>query len=238
MNRATCIFILLATIGCANKIKVLNYGKMENGKQEEIQINFKQKKFIYQSEYQGEQYNAIGNIEMSGSLIFLEFPEYGEQAQLGPFKKGYSNLKKIGESEKVELNITMHDLKYGFNFLGAMKASIISSIDSTVIQEIKSTNQLIVTSNVGNYILIEGKGMYYDCYLKIPDQGRYEVKVFLQPRETMSFYETTTNGCYLVTSKPVIQLRACEIENDSIKSFGLYGDCSNKYELIKTTSPK
>jgi len=233
MKEVILFIIIVFLNGCSPKTGRFEYYRSKGEKKEVIQMDLRKNKFVYKSEVSNDNLILVGDIRKKENEknLTLIFPEDAEAEKLGPFKKGYFELVKIDSSDHIELKLISVDLKYDFIPLDYLNISILSTVDSIGVKKYTSNLIQIDSSTEGKMLKVLGRGSYYDLEFEIPEIGKYEVNLHFQQKETLSFYETTTNGCFLVTSRPELYTYPHKVENDTIKSFGIEEKSANLFIL-------
>jgi hypothetical protein len=229
-------YLIFCVIFIQCQTKYIIYRRSLRETHEQLDINYRNGKFIYQADSSDLVYNAKGKLELVDSDLYLEFPENAEVNMLSPFKKGYSELIKTGESNQFEIAITNYDVRNKWELSPLQFKStieILNLVDSSLIK--KLSYPLIQIQDSLGKVFIRAKVLsYFDQYIVIPGQGQYLLKLFLQPMQTIWTYETTTYDCNLVVSGPLFCLRTSEIENKLIKRLTPYGESFFSYPLVET----
>ncbi len=237
MKEIKILFILFFLNGCSHKTQIFEYYRNIGEKKETIQIDLRANKFVYKSEVLNDKITLVGDTkqESDEEKLILIFPEFAEIEKLGPFKKGYFELIKVGSSDQIDLKLIPYSLNDEYfssdEPLDFLKFSILFTVDSVEIERFTSHLIQIDKNTNGEKLRILGGEIFYDLEFEIPTKGKYEVNLYFQPVETTSFYDTGTQGCSLVTTKPKLYTYPNRVENDTIKSFGIEKKSKNLFIL-------
>lgn len=225
MKEIKILVILFFLNGCSHKTQRFEYHRNIGQKKEIIQMDLKANKFVYKSEVSNDSIILEGDIKQEGDKgnVTLIFPENAEIEKLSPFKKGYLEIIKKGSSNQIELKLIPYSLKEGYfssdEQLDFLKISILSTADSVEIKRYNSQLIQIDKNTKGEKLTVLGREIFYDLEFEIPTKGKYEVNLYLQPIETTSFYDTGTEGCFLVKTRPQLYTYPNRIEKKSKNLF-------------------
>jgi hypothetical protein len=222
------LILFLTFLRC--QAKYVLYERNSSELHEQVGLNIKNGLFDYQADSSNISFTAKGSLELIDSVITLEFPEYAEIALLSPFKKGYSKLVKINESDSIEIEMTYFDvrsrIKFGPNRHFQPSFEILSLEDSSLIRKVLYPNTRI--NDIGNKLLIRSKFPgYYDQYVQISEQGSYNLYLFLQPIQTLLSDEGF--------SGPMLQLRTMGTVNKLVKTLVKEGESYVTYPKVEET---
>lgn len=215
----------LVFLQCQTKYSIYQRNHLDIN--EQFDINTKTGVFLYSATFSNEEYKTKGKLELVDSTLYLVFPENAELSLLSPFKKGYFELLNTYESDQIEIEIINYDVRTK----GKLSQSrhdkpvieILSIEDSSLIR--KEPYPFVRIQDTEGKVLLRSKvNSYFDQYVEIPGRGQYQLKVFLQPLQTLESYETTTAECYRVVNGPILLLRATEVENKQIKNLTPVGE--------------
>lgn len=216
------------------KTKYAIYQRITAERQERFDINFRNGMFSYHADSSNLVYNAKGKLELIDSVLYLEFPENAETFQQSPFKKGFSELVKLNESDQIEIEVFNFDVRTKGKLSPSRHFSptieLVSLLDSTVVRKIPYPKVQIPDEE---NILVRSKVHgYFDQYILIPSKGEYRLNLFLQPGQTIVSYETTATDCYEVVSGPLLQIRASGMENKLFKRLYVEGESYIPYSQV------
>ena len=208
------------------------YERTSNDKVEKIKIDFSRQLFTYEARRDTQRYIANGSFTIFNKDEFrLEFPDFSELEEISIFPQGYHELTKKDSSSNYHIDLTILDLESHMD-VHNFNAYILGSFPRSV-EEINNERTLIIKTHSDSITMrIERQGLIREDVI-IPERGKYHLKVFIPDLQTSVGYETTTKGCYMITSNPTVILNVCRMEDGEIRELGLRDDCANPFKLIQ-----
>ena len=229
------IFLLFVFIGCTPKPFKLYFERTNEHKLENLQINLKKNVFYFEASDLKDKYTVIGGLIINdeNKSYILSFPFESESDKLSPFEKSSSTIIKKSKSENIELYINQTGISFNFPPIGN-RGEILSEVDSTSIN-VFNTDSLILSKEFSGKILKFGGGIYHEHFVKIPENGIYNMNVKLQEKSIIS-YEMTNKGCFPNFTLSKKNLFVCQKANAIPIKLDFNENCNNPFKLYLTKS--
>jgi len=196
---------------------------------EQFKINFEKQIFTFY--YKENQQNFIGNgkIVKNESAIFFEFPAFSEYAKLPFFPSEYWELNYIDTSSKFEVDISIIDVETKEEIESKIPIYV-SPIKGTTVNKFANNKKIVVTTSLSKLKLILDRMPFKENdVIEIPTKGKYELIFNLLKPRTDILFETTTEGCSMITYNPKVKMLICKCDDGDIISFDTDESCSDQF---------
>ncbi len=222
----SALFFIGFSWSCNTSIYIRSEGDFE----EKIKLHQNVQEFKYIAQNMTTKYIGHGTFETDQKILKLTFPPYAELKELSPFKKGYYELKKIGEQDNIEIYFTAFDLET-LDTLTPFRSINIRSEKDDAFQERIDRFFPIELNSLDNYLKIGDNSSFVEQTIKLETTGKYELCIFLQRKLTnyvCSIGVSSEGGIVGWDDHipPIIEIYVCGMQKKEITSLSFDPNCN------------